>query len=100
QKNPLFALDLLRQLPRQVKLVWVGDGRMREEFLSAVRHFDLEARVHFEGWRADARQRLAGFDIFMLPSVYEGFPFAVLEAMATGLPCVVSEVDGTREAVV
>ncbi len=56
--------------------------------------------MHLEGWRADARERLAGFDIFVLPSDYEGFPFAVLEAMAAGLPCVVSDVDGTREAVV
>lgn len=100
QKDPLFALELIRQLPENVKLVWVGDGRLREEFERKIQRDGLGARVHLEGWRTDARQRLAGFDVFLLPSEYEGFPFAVLEAMAAGLPCVASDVDGTREAVV
>jgi glycosyltransferase involved in cell wall biosynthesis len=99
QKAPLFALELLRHLPAHVKLVWVGDGRLREDFLRVMQQYDLGARVHLEGWRADARQRLAGFDVFLLPSEYEGFPFAVLEAMAASLPCVVSDVDGNSEAV-
>jgi glycosyltransferase involved in cell wall biosynthesis len=56
--------------------------------------------VHIDGWRSDARQRLAGFDVFVLPSLFEGFPFAVLEAMAAGLPCIAADVDGTREAII
>lgn len=99
QKDPLFVLELLRRLPEHVKLVWVGDGRLREPFMQAVFQHNLGPRVILEGWRADARTRLAGFDVFVLPSEYEGFPFAVLEAMAAALPCVVSDVDGTREAV-
>ena len=100
QKDPLFALELLRKLPQHVKLVWVGDGRLREEFERSMHQNGLASRVHLEGWRNDARERLAGFDVFILPSEYEGFPFAVLEAMAAGLPCVVSNVDGNSEAVV
>ncbi|HWY87309.1 MAG TPA: glycosyltransferase family 4 protein [Gemmataceae bacterium] len=100
QKDPLFVLELLAQLPEQTKLVWVGDGRLRDDFARATARHNLVSRVHAEGWRADARRRLAGFDVFLLPSEYEGFPFAVLEAMAAGLPCVVSDVDGTREAVI
>ncbi len=100
QKDPLFALDLLSRLPANVRLVWVGDGRLRGAFEARARELGLTGRVHIDGWRTDARQRLVGFDAFILPSVYEGFPFAVLEAMAAGLPCVVSDVDGVREAVV
>lgn len=99
QKNPLFALDVLAQLPANVHLAWVGDGRLRGPFEQRLRELGLTGRVHLDGWRSDARQRMAGFDVFILPSLYEGFPFAVLEAMAAGLPCVVSDVDGTREAV-
>jgi glycosyltransferase involved in cell wall biosynthesis len=98
QKDPLFALELLARLPAHVRLVWVGDGRLRGAFEQRTRELGLTDRVHLDGWRTDARRRLSGFDIFVLPSLYEGFPFAVLEAMAAGLPCVVSDVDGTREA--
>lgn len=99
QKNPLLALDLLAALPGNVHLAWVGDGRLRDEFVRKANQAGLAGRVHLDGWRTDARQRMAGFDVFLLPSLYEGLPFAVLEAMAAGLPCVASDVDGTREAI-
>jgi glycosyltransferase involved in cell wall biosynthesis len=98
QKDPLFALELLAHLPAHVRFVWVGDGRLRGAFEERVRELGLKDRVHLDGWRTDARRRMSGFDVFVLPSRYEGFPFAVLEAMAAGLPCVASDVDGTREA--
>ena len=100
QKNPLFLAGLLPDLPEHVRLVWVGDGRLRGELLSNAERLGVRHRVYVDGWRSDARARLAGFDLFALPSKYEGFPFAILEAMAAGLPCVASDVDGTREAIV
>lgn len=57
-------------------------------------------RLILPGWQHDARSLLSGFDVFILPSIYEGFPFAILEAMAAGLACVVSDVDGVAEAVI
>jgi glycosyltransferase involved in cell wall biosynthesis len=100
QKDPLFALELLAQLPSNVRLVWVGDGRLRGAFEERTAELGLAKRVRVDGWRNDARERMSGFDVFLLPSLYEGFPFAVLEAMSAGLSCVVSDVDGVREAVV
>ncbi|MBI4470309.1 MAG: glycosyltransferase family 4 protein [Acidobacteria bacterium] len=99
QKNPLFLVELLAVLPEHVKLVWVGDGRMRGELELAAAKAGLSHRLHIDGWRSDARARMAGFDLFVLPSRYEGLPFAVLEAMAAGLPCLVTDADGLREAV-
>jgi glycosyltransferase involved in cell wall biosynthesis len=99
EKSPLFALELLARLPAHVRLAWVGDGRQRDEFLRTATELGVAGRVHLDGWRNDARQRMAGLDIFILPSVYEFFPFAVLEAMAAGLPCVTSHVGGISEAV-
>ncbi len=100
QKNPLFLVNLLPSLPESVRLVWVGDGRLRPQLLEAVERAGVRDRVHWDGWRQDARARMAGFDVFVLPSLYEGLPLATLEAMAAGLPCVVSDVDGNRESVV
>jgi glycosyltransferase involved in cell wall biosynthesis len=100
QKDPLFALELLSQCPANIHLAWVGDGRMRAEFEERAAELGLTKRVHLDGWRKDARERMHGLDVFLLPSLYEGLPFAVLEAMAAGLPSVVSDVDGVREAVV
>lgn len=99
EKSPLFALELLARLPPHVHLAWIGDGRQREAFLRTARELGVADRVHLDGWRNDARQRSAGLDVFILPSVYEFFPFAVLEAMAAGLPCVASDVGGIGEAV-
>lgn len=100
QKNPLFLVELLSRLPKFIRLVWIGDGTLRDEMLGAADRLGVGQRLHIDGWRSDARSRLAGFDVFVLPSRYEGFPFAILEAMAAGLPCIVSDVDGNREAII
>ncbi|HTQ40763.1 MAG TPA: glycosyltransferase family 4 protein [Pirellulales bacterium] len=100
QKNPLFLVELLSRMPENVRVIWVGDGRMRGELESAASRYGVSNRLRIEGWRSDARVRMAGFDVFVLPSEYEGFPFAALEAMAAGLPCVVSDADGIREAII
>ena len=99
QKNPLFLVGLLPDLPRCVRLVWVGDGRLRGELLETAWRLGVQDRVRVEGWRSDARARLAAFDLFALPSQYEGLPLAVIEAMAACLPCVASAVDGICEAI-
>ena len=100
QKNPLFAIDLLALLPKNVRLVWIGDGRLRSRFEAAAAQAGVANRLIVDGWRDDAASRMAAFDIFMLPSLYEGLPLALLEAMAAGLPAVVSDADGVREAIV
>ncbi|MBL4885649.1 MAG: glycosyltransferase family 4 protein [Planctomycetaceae bacterium] len=99
QKNPLFLCSVLSKLPEHVHLVWVGDGSERTILEHEIAKYNLEGRVHLDGWRDDARQRMSGFDVFVLPSIYEGFPFAILEAMSASLPCVVSLVDGTKDAI-
>ena len=99
QKNPLFIVPLMEKLPSSVHFVWIGDGRKMDALRAAIQSEGLESRVHLGGWQEDASSYLNSFDIFVLPSYYEGLPLALLEAMAHGLPSVASDVDGMGDAV-
>ncbi len=100
QKNPLFVPELLTKLPKNVRVVWIGDGSLRASLQQKASELGVADRLVLPGWQHDARSMLCAFDLFVLPSIYEGFPLAILEAMAAALPCVVSDVDGVAEAVV
>lgn len=80
-----------------VTLLVVGDGRLRAE-VEEVAH-DSDGVVRLLGHRDDVPQVLAAADAFVLSSRHEGLPYALLEAMATGLPSIVSDYPGADEAV-
>jgi glycosyltransferase involved in cell wall biosynthesis len=77
--------------------VIIGDGRLRRELESVVAQLGLIDRVAFVGDRRDARDVIAGLDVFVLTSVTEGFPNVLLEATLLGVPCVASAVGGNAE---
>ena len=83
------------------RLRLAGDGEQRPALEAQVRQLGLAEAVHFAG--AVPHDRMPGLyaaaDIFCLPSLYEGFPLAILEAMAAGLPVVATRVAGNPEAV-
>lgn len=102
QKNPMFLLDVTAALREQgvpARLVWIGDGPFRRDFLEKAATSGLGQAVTVDGWRDDAMQRMYGLDVFVLASRFEGLPLALLESMAVGLPSCVSDVDGMPEAV-
>lgn len=85
--------DLRRTRPR-LHAVVVGDGQLRDELQAAALALGLDGVVHFLGERADVPQLVAGFDLFVLPSVIEGFPNALLEAVLLGVPACATRVGG------
>jgi len=91
---PLLSEDTARRL----RVVVFGDGPLRDELRELARHLGVATMVEFQGWRDDVVERLAEFDFFVLPSRSEGQPFALLEAMAAGIPVVASAVSGIPEA--
>ncbi len=94
EKNQMFLVDVLREVIRLVpdtKLLLVGDGNLRREIENSVKEADLVADVIFTGQRTDVPDLLNVYDVFVLPSHYEGFPVAGVEAGANGLPIVLSD---------
>ena len=91
------AASLTRRHPH-VHLVWAGTGESGEPLRTQVAESGLAERVHMLGHRTDVVETLLpAADVFVLPSLFEGMPFAALEAMAAGLPSVLSDIGPHRE---
>ncbi len=96
-KGPDVLLEAARHVlpPRpHVRLLFIGDGTLRETLESRVRTLGLAGRIRFAGFRSDGPRLVAGLDVVVLPSRSEGVPLALLEAMAAGRPVVATAVGG------
>ncbi len=101
-KQPLslikaFALAL-KQLPN-LKLLMVGDGDEKAKALQIVKELGIEDSIIFQTFRQDVPDILASSDIFILPSLWEGLPIGLLEAMSMGKAIIATNVDGTCEII-
>lgn len=97
QKTMLRAFAKVHARHRKIRLVIIGDGRLKDELLSEADSLDLGESVIFAGARDDAIQLMPAFDIFLMTSVTEGFPRVLLEAMVCHLPIVSTDSGGIRE---
>jgi glycosyltransferase involved in cell wall biosynthesis len=93
-----LLIEAVAELPG-VTAVLVGDGPERGALERLSQRIGVDDRVRFEGWVADPSAWLGTFDVFVLPSRYEGLPHAVLEAMLAERPVVATDVGSVREAV-
>jgi glycosyltransferase involved in cell wall biosynthesis len=96
----LSAMSQIIQKVPSCKCIIIGEGALKEKLLEQAKSLGLSRHVFFEGFQADVRPYLCAADAFVLTSYIEGLPFSVLEAMACGLPCVVTNVGGNTEAVI
>jgi len=99
QKGHRFLLDAAVQVP-EVQFILAGDGPLRSSLEVQVQELGLTDRIKFLGHRTDIRDLLASCDVFVLPSLYEGLPLSILEAMAAGKPVIATQVGGTPEVVI
>jgi glycosyltransferase involved in cell wall biosynthesis len=96
----LKALDLLQHVQPDLRTVIAGDGPLREMLEETARAYHLASRVKFVGHREDIPQLMAAADVVVLPSLYEGLPNVVLEAMRFRKPVVATAAPGTTEVVI
>lgn len=96
----LTALDVLQHVEPNLRTLIVGDGPLRDRLRAMSHAFQLDDRVKFLGHRNDVPRLLAAADMLVLPSLYEGLPNVVLEAMRFRKPVIATDAPGTTELVV
>jgi glycosyltransferase involved in cell wall biosynthesis len=99
-KGHAFLIEALKsvvQIHSNIRCFFAGDGRERHALQSQVKASNLENYVHFAGFREDISSLLAASDLFCMPSLSEGLPYALLEACACRLPVLVTQVGGMAE---
>jgi len=108
-KNHLFLLQAFNELCKEyknIKLLIVGEGyendpeNSEQELISYIREKNLGKHVLFLGYRTDIPDILSILDIFCLTSLKEGLPLSLIEAMASGLAVVGTDVEGLRDVIV
>lgn len=92
QKNPEVFNSVAMLLP-DINFVWIGDGEMRDKITAP--------NITVTGWipREEAVKQLENADIFLLPSLWEGLPISLLEAMYAGKPVIVNPVIGNKDVI-
>lgn len=94
EKNQKFLLRIFKQLKmrhKNCKLLIAGEGYLRTELERYAKLLNVNLDVHFLGNIVNIDEMLSALDVFVMPSISEGFPNAVLEAQANGLQCIVSD---------
>ncbi len=101
-KNYRLFLDAIaaaaRTRPRLLALI-AGDGELRDDLATYARQLGIADRVRFLGWRRDLSTIYGATDVFMLTSRNEGTPVALIEAMASGVPGVSTDVGGVKDVI-
>lgn len=104
QKNQILLIDAFASICKkhyQWDLHIVGDGNLKEDIISHIKHLALRDRVFLMGNRNDVPELLTSSHLFCIPSKWEGFPNALAEAMAHGLPAIgLSDCPGVRDLII
>jgi glycosyltransferase involved in cell wall biosynthesis len=101
-KGHIYLVEAMKEVVSrypQAQLLIVGEGKMKEEILALRSLLKLEKNIQLIPGLDDPREALAAMDIFVMPSLKEGLGLALMEAMASGLPVVASDVGGIKSLV-
>ena len=91
QKNHKFLINTFAKISKKYpdyKLIIYGEGILREELTDLIEKLNLKDKVILYGNASDIEEKIYDVKMFILPSIWEGMPNALMEAMALGLPCI------------
>lgn len=99
-KNHIQVIQSLHKIRHMnFKYLIVGDGPNKDKLLTSISYYDLNNKVELLGYRDDVQKLLQISDVFIFPSYREGLSKSLMEAMACGLPAVVSDIRGNRDLI-
>lgn len=93
----LETFRLVKDKTENIRFLLVGDGALRNELMNLIHRLDLNSLCVIAGLRTDIPRLLSASDVFFFPSLWEGLPGALLEALGAGLPIVASSIPAIRE---
>lgn len=102
QKNHTRILDIFASVLKirsDACLVLIGEGELEGQMKQKAAQLGISDRVKFMGLRADVDRWYQAFDVFLMPSLFEGLPVVGIEAQASGLPCVYSDAVTSEAAI-
>ena len=97
EKNPYKFLQIINELKKiynNIKVIWVGEGKLRKEVEKKIEELHLQENVKLLGFKNNPYKYMKKSKIFLLTSDWEGFGLVAFEALTLGLPCIVSNVGG------
>ncbi|MBB5436377.1 glycosyltransferase involved in cell wall biosynthesis [Pedobacter sp. AK017] len=102
QKDPLTLVRAIAMMPEDldIKFLFVGDGDLKNDAVKLAKELNVTDRIIFMDFRQDVPNVLNAINVYCLPSLWEGLPIGMLEAMAMEKAVVVTAIDGAREVIV
>jgi glycosyltransferase EpsF len=93
-KNHRFILEVLKRMlekNKDIYVVLVGDGPLKQQIEEEAKEQGVYSHIRFLGVRDDVPRLMKAFDVFLFPSIFEGFGIVMIEAQSSGIPCVASD---------
>lgn len=98
-KNHRVIIETLPKLPKNIHYLICGVGVLKDEYIELSKKLKVENRLHLLGYRNNIIEIMKSCDVFVFPSKREGLSVALMEAMACGLPCIVSNIRGNNDLI-
>jgi len=102
QKDPftmIRAMKIVVEKTKDVVLLMVGEGDLKDQAIQMAKDLNLTSNIIFENFRQDVPDLLNAIDFYCLPSLWEGLPIGILEAMSMGKVVIATPMDGTKEII-